>query len=230
MSVFVLVMLPVLISLGSWQLSRAAEKRMLIEAFMEKVGGLAITFVGDQIEDFQRVRLTGRFVEEIFLLDNQVYQGDVGYWTLQVFETEGGKRLIVNRGFISAPDMREKLPQIPEVMQNSAGVVTTVGVAWPFTGLLPIWADESWSGDWPLRIQRLDIAKMAALVNAYDKEIRLEQGQPGTLQAAPMNNTFDEAKHLGYAAAWFGLAITLALGYIILGIRSGQELDKQGKI
>ena len=231
MTLFVLVMLPILISLGSWQISRAAEKRVLIEAFMDKVGGLALDASslqpGDTFDDFQRVRMVGQFKDEIFLLDNQVYKGDVGYWVLQVFETTQDQRFIANRGFIPAPKMREKLPQIPPVVQNSAGAVTATGVVWPFTGLIPLWADETWSNSGtsiePVRVQRLDMAKMAASVNAYDKEIRLEDGQPGILQAAPMNNTFDEAKHLGYAATWFGLAITLFIGFVVVGIRGGRE-------
>jgi cytochrome oxidase assembly protein ShyY1 len=60
---------------------------------------------------------------------------------------------------------------------------------------------------------------MAALVDAYPIELRLELGQPGVLAAAPFAQNFSDEKHRGYALTWYGLSVTLVLGFIIYGFK-----------
>ena len=60
---------------------------------------------------------------------------------------------------------------------------------------------------------------MAKLADAYSVELRLEAGQPGVLAAAPFAQVFSDAKHKGYALTWFGLSITLMLGFVLYGFK-----------
>ena len=218
--------LPVLLSLGSWQLSRAAEKRQLIDEFMQSLGGLpepARLLEQTDLGSFQRVRLQGVFSPEVFLVDNQIHEGKVGYWVVQVLESNQGRedrRFLVNRGFVPAPERRDDLPRI----EVSADPVTLITVVWPDTGLVPLWVEDSWRAQWPLRIQRMDIKRMAQLTQAWPFEFRLEAGQPGVYQPAPMATALDAAKHNGYAATWFGLALTLAAGFVIVGMRQARQI------
>ena len=46
MGVFVLVMLPIVIGLGIWQLERAAYKQGLMDAYFDKLGGLPKPLLG----------------------------------------------------------------------------------------------------------------------------------------------------------------------------------------
>ena len=218
LTLFVAFFLPVLISLGLWQLARADEKQLLIEQYMQSLSGLPVNISSRRVSEFgnfQRTRLIGQFTEEIFLLDNQVNQGQVGYWVVQGFDADSGQRFLVNRGFVAALQDRARLPSIETPVER----LNTVAVVWPDTGLPPIWRDDQWLSAWPLRIQRMDIAKMAQLTDAVPVELRLEDGQPGVLRAAPLVTTLDDAKHLGYSATWFGLAVTLFVGYIFVGVR-----------
>ena len=89
---------------------------------------------------FQRLRLSGLFSEEIFLVDNQVADGRTGYWVVQLFEDQSGARLLVNRGFVVAPRLRAELPLI----STPPGPVSLKGVVWPFTGLIPVLDDDIW--------------------------------------------------------------------------------------
>ena len=240
LSLFTLLLLPLLLSLGTWQLSRAAEKRQLIEEFMQALGGLPQS-VGllEQAElgNFQRVRLSGVFGSEVFLIDNQVHDGQVGYWVVQVLHSDSpdlveqgsnvesrtqheDRRFLVNRGFVAAPARRDKLPQIPAMPDP----VSLVAVVWPDTGLVPLWVEDIWQQQWPLRIQRMDIVRMAELTQAWPIEFRLEAGQPGVYQAAPMATSLDEEKHNGYAATWFGLALTLLVGFVVVGVRQARDI------
>ena len=214
MTLFFLAFLPILLSLGAWQLDRAAQKRQMETAYLDKITSLpAIATAQALTSDFQRLRLVGRFADAVFLVDNQVQAGQTGYWVLQAFDdTTSGRRLLVNRGFVAAPPVRSELP----VVTAPAGEVTVLGVVWPFTGLIPLLDEDPWADGWPKRVQRLDVARMASVADAEPVEVRLEAGQPGVASSAPV---LSDAKHRGYAATWFGLAAALCVLFAVYGLR-----------
>ena len=223
MTLFVVILLPIVLTLGAWQLSRGAEKRALESDYLDRLTSLPVQAAEfDPIVRFQRVKLEGELQPQIFLVDNQILNGKTGYWVLQLFIETQGRRFIVNRGFLTAQSRRDQLPEVPLL----PGRVELLGVAWPYTGLIPVLDDDAWPETWPKRVQRLDIKRMAQMLSAEPVEIRLEPGQPGVLQAAPFAQVLSDAKHRGYAATWFGLAITLLVGYVFLGIRNARENNK----
>ena len=165
--------------------------------------------------DFQRLRLVGQFGKAVFLVDNQVQAGRPGYWIVQAFDDNAGRRFLVNRGFVLAPPTRDQLPAVPA----PAGEVTLLGVVWPFTGLVPLLDEDPWGEGWPKRVQRLDVARMGEAADAEPVEVRLEDGQPGVTIAAPFATVLSDAKHRGYAATWFGLAGALCVLFAVFGFR-----------
>jgi len=219
MTAFTAFFLPAVVALGLWQVERGAEKRAMEMDYLARLTALSVP-IGELTDSarFQRVKLYGSFDHHIFFLDNQVYQGQTGYWIVQVFNEAGGKRYLVNRGFTAAPASRADLPNI----QTPTGNLHLIGTVWPFTGLIPVLDADEWSQQWPKRIQRLDVARMAAAVGAEPVEVRLEPGQPGVTIAAPFATVLSDAKHRGYAATWFGLAFVLVAGYVFFGIKSAR--------
>ncbi|MEM7003663.1 MAG: SURF1 family protein, partial [Pseudomonadota bacterium] len=143
-------MLPLLLSLGFWQVDRGAWKRQMESAYLDRLTSLPVTpGVAQAWPDFTRLKLSGHFGDEVFLVDNQVLDGQTGYWVVQSFRTqaaaspaltdpaqadENARVLLVNRGFVPAPSRREQLPEIDPV----DGQVQVTGVVWPFTGLIPV--------------------------------------------------------------------------------------------
>ena len=108
MTAFVLPVFPLLIWLGLWQLDRAAEKARYEAAYLDRIAALPVS-PGDRLEDFQRLRLTGRFeADRYFLLDNQVHGGAVGYGVVASFLAEDGRRWLPNRGFVAGDPGRER--------------------------------------------------------------------------------------------------------------------------
>ena len=205
MKFFVIVFVPMTLALGLWQLQRAEEKRTLETAYLEQLTQLPVKPSGPALDvSFQKLLMTGKYTDQYFLVDNQVQEGVVGYWVVQVFDTDG-RKLLINRGFTPAPESRE---QIPEVTWP-AGLVDIVGVVWPDLGLIPVFGEDVWSSSWPKRVQRLDVARMAETTQAEPVEVRLEGGQPGVLAPAPFARVLGDEKHLGYAFTWFGLCATL---------------------
>jgi len=219
MSVFVALALPVVVGLGVWQLERAAGKRGAEQTFIERMSARPVAPPArlDDV-DFLRVRLVGEFeAGRYFLVDNQVAGGRSGYWVIASFRSSGERRWLVNRGWIAAPVDRHTLPEVP----HPAGRLEIVAAVWPDTGLVPLLAEDSWQEPWPIRVQRLNVARMARLLdNAAPREIRLEAGQPGVLGAISVKTGFDSQRHEGYALQWFALAAVLLLGYVIFGFKN----------
>ena len=171
-TLFTAVLLPVVISLGFWQISRGAEKRAMEMDYLAQLTTLPVSV--DELDAgarFQRVKLKGHFADEVFLVDNQIHQGQTGYWMVQVFEAYDGPRLLTNRGFIAAPTSRSKLPEI----SVPADDVALIGTVWPDTGLIPVLDDDVWPQGWPKRVQRLDVARMADMTGALSAEIIMER-------------------------------------------------------
>lgn len=232
MSLFVAFFLPVLLLLGNWQLDRAAYKRSLQAEQSQRSGQLPETPGAEVLttavnNDFRRVRIQGRFLaDRYFLVDNQVAAGIPGYWVISPFVDAQQRLWLVNRGWLAAPPVRSELPPV----SIPPGEVQIVGSMRPFTGLVPLlrenaWADPGTIGT-ALRVQRLDIAAMSAEVGsrypalqAVPLELRLEPGSPGVLQAAPQGIVGGADRHSGYAVTWFGLALTLVLGFAVYGRR-----------
>ena len=214
MTVFVIVMLPLLLGLGYWQIQRGALKRDLENQYLEKLTQLPRLISADMMsQPFQALKLNGRYQPETFLVDNQISRGRVGYWVYQVFDDTTIGRVLINRGFI-ASEVRDQLPQVP-VPTESLVLVATV---WPELGLIPAFGSQDWSPGWPKRIQRVNVSRMAVAASAWPAELRLEAGQAGVLEPAPFASRLSDDKHRGYAATWFGLATALMAGYLFLGV------------
>ena len=246
MTTFVGLMLPLLLSLGFWQVDRGAWKRQMESAYLDRLTSLPVTPGAAQAwPDFTRLKLSGHFGDEVFLVDNQVLDGKTGYWVVQSFRTQAttdpvqddpvqddpvqgdpvqgdqsARVLLVNRGFVPAPSRREQLPEIDPV----DGQVQVTGVVWPFTGLIPVLDEDIWPAGWPKRVQRLDVQRMAQLIDATAVEIRLEEG-PWARQPAPFAAVLSDAKHRGYAATWFGLALALVVLYGIWGVKNARQTN-----
>lgn len=219
---FVIIMLPTVTGLGFWQLQRAEEKKALEDAYLHKLAA-PVREAHSPIEPFDRISLHGSWGRQTFLIDNQVYQGRVGYWAVQTFDAGNGNSYLVNRGWVPAPVSRDELPATPV----PAGVVSIQVLAWPKLGLTPMWGQDPWSAEETIRVQQRDIDRMAERTGAIPVELRLEPGSPGILAPAPQEISFGRSVHLGYAVQWFGLGIVLIIGYYIVYRKSRAQLPSQ---
>ena len=241
MSLFVAFFLPVLLLLGNWQLERAAYKRTLQAEYSQRAGQLPVipgaeVFDSSADNDFRRIRVQGRFQQDrYFLVDNQVAGGVPGYWVIAPFVDVEHRLWFVNRGWVAAPATRSELPRVTV----PAKPLQLVGSMRPFTGLVPLlradaWADPGAVGA-ALRVQRLDIQAMSTEVGSRHPglksvalELRLEPTSAGVLQAAPQGIVGGADRHNGYAVTWFGLAVTLVLGFVVYGRRRAASHRQAG--
>lgn len=212
-----LVMLPILISLGRWQLERAEEKREIENLLESRQQQEAVQIEAlDPEADlrFTPVVLSGRFDEERqILLDNRMYDGQLGYEVLTPFVTDNGSRVLVNRGWIKGNMDRRTLPAIPP----AGGQQLTRGFVYVSPGKPFLLKEQVLdAADWPLVVQAIEVEKFSEVLAEalFPHVVRLEAGAPGglTIDWQPINQ--EPEKHIAYAVQWFTMATALVLWFV----------------
>lgn len=215
-------MLPLLVMLGYWQLSRAEEKREILaaEAARREAPPIPVTALLSEPEPaFVRVSLRGRFdASHSVLLDNRVHKGQVGVELVQPFmDHPSGRWMLVNRGWMPWPDRR-----VAPTFETPPGEQQLTAWAYvpPGRSLVPIGNATGW----PRLVNRLaplavweELRRPGVLL-----ELRLEPG-PATLTPNWPSVSMGPEKHQGYAVQWFALAAALLALFIHLGIHRARE-------
>lgn len=204
-------------SLGSWQLSRAAQKQAL-QAGMEarrqlpELEGRSLVQVTDPAAlVHRRIALRGRWLtDRTVYLDNRQMNGRPGFYVLTPLQLEASPTVVlVQRGWV--PRNLQDRAALPAV-QSPSGTVVLAGRIAPPPGRLYEFAGAE-SG--PIR-QNLDLAAYRAETGLPLAPLTvLQTGEPseGLLRQWPEAASGAE-KHQGYAFQWFGLAGLIALLYV----------------
>lgn len=229
-SIVVALLLPLLVGLGGWQLSRAEEKRVLLADFAAREHAEPITVVAlEQRTDPAnlRIRLYGRFDEQhSLLLDNRVRNGQVGVELLQPFyDQASGLWLLVNRGWLPWPDRRTSpvftTPEQP--LELLARVHMALGEPFQLQ-------DDPAAGGWPRLITAVHPQRLWQQLGrgglAY--EVRLEPGTAAYQAEWPLVAMGPE-RHTGYAVQWFALAVALVGLYLYFGIHHSRQIAREQK-
>ncbi len=212
-SLLALALLPVLMSLGFWQLDRADEKRDLQSLFQQRQVNGPVNFEAlDEANDlrYQPVRFVGRFInEKIIFLDNRINQGRFGYEIIAPFEVVDSQQIVlVNRGWVEGDKSRRTLPIIEPVL----GELLLKGEVYVPQGAM-LSLGQSQVGSWPRVLQSVDVAE-------FDKDfeqtlfpyiVRLDEESPAVFKPNWVVVNLQPAKHTGYAVQWFAMSFTLLL-------------------
>lgn len=214
----VLVVLPVLISLGFWQLGRGEEKRILLDTYAERRAAPAMSaelLPSTADPAYRRVQLRGSFdAQHSLLLDNSIRDGKAGVELIQPFHDQSsGLWLMVNRGWLPWPDRRTPpaFETPAEAMSLDAWVYVSPGATFQ---LHP----DAQGASWPKLVTAIDPAKVWPEMNreGFAHELRLEAG-PAAYRADWPVVAMGPEKHLGYAVQWFAMATALVGLYLFLG-------------
>ncbi len=103
-AIFCLALILGLLSLGTWQLHRKEEKEILLKALSK-----AYEEPSQNVDEvkvpalFQPLFVKGHFLtHKTIFLSAKTHQGRVGVYVLDVFQTQGGQFLLVQRGWSQA--------------------------------------------------------------------------------------------------------------------------------
>lgn len=224
-TVLTVILLPGLVGLGFWQWHRADTNRIVLAQADEQHKKPPV-FLVDLLPEIARDiaskntkvawRLTpvvwrGQWLEKSFLLENQIYDERNGYYVFGVMRLDNNQGLVlVNRGWLPAPALRNQLPIIPPVTTTGSEVGEIYeSLAW--RDEKPIFAE---SGS-PKRVGRMNLvgAEQALQSTLLPVLVRLTPTAPSALATQwPIVNIQPE-KNTAYAVQWFAMAFALLLCY-----------------
>lgn len=215
-----ITLLPVLLGLGLWQLDRGFEKAQAQARWSDTEG--PVEWPVSQPLEGQAVRLTGQYDPDIqWFLDNRTRDGRPGYEVLQPFRTESGP-VIVNRGWVAAPDARDRLPEA----ETPGGTQRVRANVWDWPSPLVLGEVDAVNKDgWPRRVASLERGQARkVLADAARVPVRLaDDGQPGAFRTGWQPERMEAETHYGYAVQWFGLAVVLLTLTIATSFRRDEE-------
>lgn len=220
-----LLVFPLLISLGMWQLDRAEQKRTLYERYQQRREAAALDLnlepslrMDTEGVIWRRIKARGRFDEQQqILLDNQVMNMEAGYFIYTPFRLEDEDIwYLVNRGWLPLGPDRHKAPQFKE----SDGVVTITALAKaPPQGGIKIGENiPELLAPGVTRSQYLDLSQQSERlgIKLMPYVLRLEPESEHGYARTWHQPGSGEAKHLGYAFQWFVMAALLVVIFIVV--------------
>lgn len=226
LTLFTGLLLPLLITLGVWQLDREQQKVDLQQRYELRLQqaplGLDRVDWRDNDLAWLRVEASGYFESrKQFLLDNKIYDSRVGYEVITPFYTDYGT-LLVNRGWVEQGPSRQILPAIP----TPEGRKEISGYIYAPDGELMLLAEDNLDhSNWPKVVQRIDIEKMSEAMGEtlLPYSARLEQGVAGLLQYNWQAINTRPETHRGYAIQWFIMALVLVILYLTFSFRRSES-------
>lgn len=206
----------VTLSLGRWQLGRAAEKEAL-QASIDARGNLPVLDARSLAGEFdsgellhRRIEAEGQWVvERTVFLDNRQMNGRPGFFVVTPLRLDGGAAVLVQRGWV--PRNFEDRTRVPQLV-TPAGPVRVRGRIAPAPSRL---YDMGEAGSGAIR-QNLDLAQFRTETSLALVAVSIQQTEGSadglTREWSPISTGVD--KHYGYAFQWFGLCALITLLYV----------------
>ncbi len=211
-----LAMLALLIWLGSWQLSRADEKRATLRAFDQTQQVAVWRNVNEPPPRYTQVSISGRYDEaRQVLLDGVRRRGQAGVEVLTPLRLDNGDIVMVNRGWTPWAGSRSAppTPPAPSETVTVTGRVrnfaepgmrlgdgnASIAQSWPRLAIYP-GGDEisQWLG---AVISPVLVLLDADASHGFEREWRPDE--------------FPPSRHVGYAVQWYSLAVALVVLFLI---------------
>lgn len=195
-----------LLSLGIWQMQRLAWKEDIlatIEARIADAPGPLPEVLEPERDKYLPVRLEGEILPGELHVLTSIQGTGAGYRVIAPFVTDGGRRLLLDRGFIIASRKDET---------RTTGLATVIGnLHWPVEvdGFTP--EPDTEKNIWYAR----DVAPMAAELGTEPamvilRELRSDVVDPSATLPQPVTISGIANDHLQYALTWFSLAFIWA--------------------
>ena len=218
------LILPLFIALGFWQLHRAEEKGLLMAQRQSARGEPVLASDSDAwaAEDnrYRLVELAGVFDSaHQFLLDNQIMNQQVGYAVLAPLRIQGRESaVLVNRGWLAVGKDRTQLPVIG-VKQSQVRFVGMIdklpGVGFRLKGA------EIPSPGWPAVVQVADAERISERLGyrvlPYQVLLPPDAVDAYAIDWKPIS--LHPETNQGYALQWFSFALLALVLYVWYGFK-----------
>jgi surfeit locus 1 family protein len=205
--------------LGFWQLERAYEKQQMMtnQASLAKLAPLAWQPASPLPKQYQLIRVSGHYLEQNLLLDNQHHQHQFGYHVLTPFLLDSGKVLLIDRGWVAADIRRQVLPEIAKPLDSD------------LEGTVYYPSEKTWvlgqvlekKGAKIAIVERIDAKIIGQFLHksVYPFIIRLNKDSSQSYVHEWPVVAMSPERHYGYALQWFAIASVLLILFIALNLK-----------
>lgn len=220
MALYAILAILLFARLGFWQIQRAQEKAQMLTAQRDFAKQEAIFWDPNRElpAQYQQLRVHGRFLPQILLLDNQHHQHQFGYDVISPLLLANGSVILVNRGWIPGDISRQTLP----VLKSPQGLMDVVGAAYyPSTKSWALGDIIEKKQDNIVVVELIDIPLLKQVLqkSLYPFTIRLgELAADGYVREWPIV-AMSPQRHYAYALQWFAMALTVVILLIIFQFR-----------
>ncbi|MBI2170290.1 MAG: SURF1 family protein [Actinobacteria bacterium] len=232
----VVVAVGVCVRLGVWQLDRLDERRAFNE-LVETRGQLPpvpleeLVPTGSPAEveaaEYRRVTASGEWDgDSEFLIAGRSYRGSPGSHVVTPLRLDGGRAVLVVRGFVPVVDPEEPVPDAAKPPTGEVRVVAAVRKGATGGELREAEPEAKAAGTlgYPTKVNPELLGEVLGYALSpvslqVEEERPKEQGLPIPLLPPEPG----EGPHLGYAVQWFGFAVVFVVGWVVLLRRSARK-------
>ncbi|WP_112271198.1 SURF1 family cytochrome oxidase biogenesis protein [Lentzea terrae] len=197
--------------LSPWQFGRNDERQAQNAAITKSLKSDPVPY-GAQHDEWQKVLIKGRYLPELEALARlRTVQGEAAFEVITPFETEGGKRILIDRGYVRPVNGIKP----PDFQQPPTETVTIIGLARP-----------NESNDTPAfeqdgRRQIYSINNKAIAPNVEPGYFQLIENQPGALATLPLPR-IESGPFFSYALQWIAFGVMAVGGWLYFTIREAR--------
>ncbi len=211
--IITLIAASILFGLSAWQLKRAAGKAQLLQHLAQiqqdgPVTAQAIHSLLPEVADGLNVTAQAHWLAPaVWLVDNQIVKGQVGYDVLVPMQLDATADVIlVNLGWLAAPGTRGQLPSV-----NVPANFNIQGMLRTHFGGIRLGQNFEDNGQWPMRIQQLDLETLGSYLKRplYAGVIYQLQNSPYVVHYQTV--VMPPERHRAYALQWFLLALAVLI-------------------
>jgi len=227
-TIIFLLILPVLLKLGFWQLDRAEEKRDLIALFKQQNESGPLKISGnirlDISQNYRKAMVEGNFDnKKIIFVDNKIHQGNTGVYVVTPFKIKNSNyHVLVNRGWTAMDKNRKNLP---DVITDTSLIKLSGKIKFINTKPFTVGNQFQSNKGWPALVQWInieDIEKKSELkllpyillLDEKEKNGYVREWKPVVMQPE---------KSVSYAVQWFSLALALTIIYIVVNLKNSKD-------
>ena len=211
------------LSLGVWQIDRGYKKKELENTFLERQSQPVKEIKYNTFENsdlYRNVVLEGKYLDQIFLLDNKIHNGKPGLKVFSPFESINESLVLVSRGWIEFED-RSNLPMI----KTERNALKIQGILRYESKDFILENDNMKKNTNPILVQTINLDELSNYLgkplSPYILELSELSKSAFVKTWQPIN--LSSFRHFGYAVQWFGLGLVLIIGYLFFLRKEGTK-------
>ena len=216
-------LLLLVLSLGVWQIDRGYKKKELENTFLERQSQPVKEIKYNIFENsdlYRNVVLEGKYLDQIFLLDNKIHNGKPGLKVFSPFESINESLVLVSRGWIEFED-RSNLPMI----KTERNALKIQGILRSESKDFILENDNMKKNTNPILVQTINLDELSNYLgkplSPYILELSELSKSAFVKTWQPIN--LSSFRHFGYAVQWFGLGLVLIIGYLFFLRKEGTK-------